>query len=549
MKKFVLLFVCLFAFVSMIAGCSSGGTATPTSPALSTTSSSVTPSTAVPTPSASTSPAVPVDKTSAPNKTGGTFVYITAGGPGGPFGVPWASSGGSTFSMQFSMNTILKEGADGSLAPCLAESYDVDNSPASPSITFHLRKGVEFSDGTDFNAQAVKWNLEQDMQPTSTTVRSTSNWKSLEVLDDYTLKINLKSWQNTAVETFANAIAFMASPTAFQKNGVDWMNYNMVGTGPFIQTSFQRDVALNFSRNANYWEQGKPYVDKLQYLFVPDAMTAEAFFKGGGGQVLQCYNDKMANDLKLAGFNIISYPGFTYTMYPDSMDADSPWSNLTFRQAAEYALDKDSMAKAFGYGTWISSYQPSGPNSPAYDSSLTPRKYDPVKAKQLMTEAGYPDGVKTTIYVSPNGANQDLALAIQANWAAVGIKADLQYPQAGAWSSMQTGTWKNGVLFGAGALAANPNTGWGNYTKGSAWWKSMKRPDTFPDLYTASLDSLNLDPELLKKCEDALYDDVTTIPLFITPTTWAVTDSLHDSGLGTRNLFSWFEPQNLWLSK
>jgi hypothetical protein len=131
----------------------------------------------------------------------------------------------------------------------------------------------------------------------------------------------------------------------------------------------------------------------------------------------------------------------------------------------------------------------------------------------------------------------------------VGIQAELQNPQSGAWAAMQTGTWKNGCLFGAGAASANPNVGWNNYGQGSTWWQSMKRPESFNALYNNSLASLKLDPVLLKQCEASLYNDVTTIPLFITPTTWAVTDAVQDSGLGTRNLFSWFEPQNLWLSK
>jgi len=110
-----------------------------------------------------------------------------------------------------------------------------------------------------------------------------------------------------------------------------------------------------------------------------------------------------------------------------------------------------------GYGTWTTSYQYSLQTSPAFDPNLTPRKYDVAKAKQLLAEAGYPSGFKTTIYNGPMGGNKDVALAIQADWKAVGIDAALEYPQIDAWSVMQRGTWKNGVLFGAGALSANPS--------------------------------------------------------------------------------------------
>ncbi len=77
-----------------------------------------------------------------------------------------------------------------------------------------------------------------------------------------------------------------------------------------------------------------------------------------------------------------------------------------------------------------------------------------------MADAGYPNGFKTNIYVSPFGSNNDIAVALQADWNAIGIKADLQYPQTGAWSAMLTGTWHNGVLFGPGTLSPNPNSAW-----------------------------------------------------------------------------------------
>jgi peptide/nickel transport system substrate-binding protein len=215
------------------------------------------------------------------------------------------------------------------------------------SITLHLFKGVKFHDGTDFNAQAVKWNLDKSMAPGSTNIGSTTAWKSIEVIDDYTVRINLKSRQNTLVRTFADGISFSVSPTAFQKNGADWMNYNMVGTGPFIQKDFQRDVSLTFTRNPNYWERGKPYLDGVQILYVTDTMTQEALFKSGGADILQCANDFMASRMQTAGFKVIAQPSTGSTLVPDSMNADSPWSKLKVRQAAEFAIDKESIVKAF----------------------------------------------------------------------------------------------------------------------------------------------------------------------------------------------------------
>jgi peptide/nickel transport system substrate-binding protein len=119
----------------------------------------------------------------------------------------------------------------------------VNTDPAAPSVTFKLRQGVKFHDGSDFNAEAVKWAFEQ--AKTGVNVSATRPWKSFEVLDNYTLKINFTEWQNYLMRSFGALSTLIVSPTAFQKNGVVWMRTNMVGTGPFMQTDYQRDVSLN----------------------------------------------------------------------------------------------------------------------------------------------------------------------------------------------------------------------------------------------------------------------------------------------------------------
>ena len=565
MKKLLVPLAFLLLISILITACSGGASTTPTvtTPAV-TSQSTTTPAATAPVTTkpavTTTSPAVtgPVPTSPAASKPpasqqyGGTLRYIGASGPGAPIGAPWLSNGGSTFGMQFALEFLIKGNADATLSPGLATSWDVVSDPANPSVTLHLAKGIKFHDGSDFNAAAVKWNMDKAMSTGSTLIGSTTNWKSVEVLDDYTIRFNLKTFQNTAVNTFATSAGFMVSPTAFQKNGADWINYNMVGTGPFMQTDFQRDVHLNLTKNLNYREQGKPYLDGISYIFVPDSMTSEALFKSGGAEILQSPSDLVTSKFRNSGTAIISskVAGAT-SMWPDSANADSPWSNLKVRQAAEYAIDKESLVKTFGYGNWIAAYQSNGSVSPAYDPNLIPRKYDVAKAKQLLSEAGFPSGFKTTIYLSAvSPALQDTAVAIQAMWNAVGIKVDLQVPQAAAWSAMLTGgTWK-GVLFGPGAGAANPLTGWNlTYSPSSAWFQSVKRPPEIGDLFKAAMAAPKLDPALAQKVEGAIFNDDTIIPLWFSPTNWIVTDNVMDSGLGSRDLFAWFESQNTWLKK
>jgi peptide/nickel transport system substrate-binding protein len=524
-----------------------------TAPSVSTSAS---PSTSAP---ATTKPPTLAPATTSPtaaaspSKYGGVVKYITANAPGNPFGAPWLSVGPTVISSQLCLQPLLKEESDGTIVPCLASSYDVSTDPNNPSISFHLRQGVKFSDGSDFNAQAAKWSLQQQMAPGSVTLSTTQNWKSVDAVDNYTLKVNFKSWQNTLVRSFSDNVAFMVSPTAFQKNGADWMNYNMVGTGPFLQKDFQRDVSLTTIKNPNYWEQGKPYLDGVQMLYVADQITRESLFKAGGGQVLDCGgNAIVAADLQSAGYKIVLHPGSSSTgaLIPDSINADSPWSNLKVRQAAEYAIDKDAIAKGLGYGFMHPVNQLYTPESAAYDSSLPGRTYDVAKAKQLLTEAGYPNGFKSSIMAGPMSLNKDLIVALQAYLAKVGIQCDIQYPQSGAWSQISTGTWHNALLYTPLQLWANPNVTF-NYFFGasSVNYQSLKKPDGWNDMLTPSLATASPDPAMLKKMEAALYNDATFVPLTFTAYSWAVSDKLQDSGIGARSVVAYWEMQDAWLSK
>ncbi len=452
--------------------------------------------------------------------------------------------------MQVSLQFLLKEQIDGSLTPNLATSYDVVSDPNNASITFHLRQGVKISDGSDFNAQAVKWNFEK-VKAGGMNTATTQFWKSFDVLDDYTIRVNLTTWQNRMIRSFGDGVSFIASPAAFEKNGIDWMRWNMVGTGPFIQKDFQRDVSLTAVKNTNYYEKGTPFLDGVQLLYVQDALTAEALFKSGGADVITSYSNYMANDLKNSGYTITSQLGGATILAPDSMNADSPWSNLKVRQAAEYAIDKVGLTKSLGYGFTQPAYQLNSSRSPAYDANLTPRTYDLAKAKQLMKEAGYPNGFKTTIIDCMPGTGKDEVTGVQASLLAIGIQADLQFPESAQATAYLTGTWHNALLYDPLIQWANPNTGFNFYfgVPKATWFQSTKRPDGWADIVVPSLTSTKVDPVLAQKAEDALFNDVTFIPLFFSVANFATTNKVHDTYLGTRGANTWWEPAYTWLSK
>ena len=107
------------------------------------------------------------------------------------------------------------------------------------SITFTLRKGIQFHDGSSFNATVAKWNMDNQI-----TAKKTSTWASVDLIDDYTVRVNFTKWQNTNRSGFSGATAWMVSKAAFDKNGLDYVRQNPIGTGPFKFVSFLKDTSF-----------------------------------------------------------------------------------------------------------------------------------------------------------------------------------------------------------------------------------------------------------------------------------------------------------------
>jgi peptide/nickel transport system substrate-binding protein len=541
----------------LVTGCGTPAAQPTLSPVASTstilTSTALTPtqtsSTAVAKPT--TSASAPMSSTAAtqvsPQRYGGTLRIITSAAPGTPIGWPAEIAGATTSTAQICLDFLLHFDSNGNLNPNLCTSFDINTNAQNPSITFHLRKGVKFHDGSDFNAQVVKWNLEQIK--TGVNVSTIRYWKSFDVVDNDTIRINLTEWQNGLAASFGATATCVVSQAAYEKHGLDWMRKNMVGTAAFKQQNFKTDVILQTKRSDNYWETGKPYLDGLEYIYVADGLTQLALFKSGGADILNLgSNYKTADDLKKDGYRIVNMPNRISFLLPDSKNEDSPWSNIKVRQAAEYAIDKDALNSALGFGYAKTAYQLALPNGKAYVPTISGRKYDVAKAKQLLSEAGYPEGFKTKIIAS-SADNRDITVGLQSFLNKIGIQTTLEYVEPARWQAIQTGTWNNGCLYTGVEFPPNFNLAlglwWGTST---AWFQSMKKPDGWSEILTASLVSAQPEPALMQKCVQALFDNVTIVPISYGTALWATTDKVNDVGLTDRGAAVSANYQNAWLS-
>lgn len=546
------IFLTILLLVSMIfAGC--GGTTTTSSTSSSTTSTSVASTSLTSTSLTSntvTSPAVTTTPAAATPKHGGTLKLIYDSAPSGSIGYPPELQGDATTAPQLCFESFLREDNQGNFTPWLAESYKLADDDSS--ITFHLRQGVTFHDGSSLNATVAKWNLENTI-----AAKEEPFWSSVEVVDDYTIQINFSQWQNTMMGDFAGASTWMISETAFDKNGLDWVRQNPVGTGPFKFVSFVKDTSFTTVRYPNYWGKDAngnqlPYLDGVEFLFISDPQTQEATMESGEADMLVVkHGDKVESDLVSRGFTAKSAATDTSAIFGDTANPDSPWSNLEVREAAEYAIDRDAIGK-MGYGYWKPAYQIPGSSDPTYDPNFSlGRPYDPDKAKQLLTEAGYPNGFTTTLVACPSSLDNDVVVAIQGYLAQVGIKADIQYPDLGKFiQDYWIGTWHNAIIY-------EPIAGFPNYmtifailfNPATNFHPSWQRTPDWLAAYNAALAAPEANIQLEQAATDLLVKDCLMTPINEGGRGWVYASYVEDIGAMELELAPFLKVEQAWLNK
>lgn len=327
---------------------------------------------------------------------------------------------------------------DGYVPTKLATAWEVAEDGLS--ITFTLRDGVTFHDGSAFNADAVKWNIEQSLAKGALETVET-----VEVIDNLTVKLVLNQRDNTILDALSWYDGVMISPASVEGQTPEFVASNIVGTGPFLLGDADSDTSVEYTANPNYWDAGKPYLDGITYIVAPDQNTAKTAFLSGESEVWAYLDSRNVPDLRDQGYSINIAPGLSRIMYPDSINADSPMSHLEVREAFEHAIDKQAIADAFGYGTWKVMHGPCSDSHMGCDAVLeNERHYDPKKARELLSAAGYADGFETTIY-SVGSIDDEMLTAIQAYLAEVGIKATMLKPDRATGAALHADGWNNGL--------------------------------------------------------------------------------------------------------
>jgi peptide/nickel transport system substrate-binding protein len=314
----------------------------------------------------------------------------------------------------------------GKLHPRLATKFEV--SPDGLTYTLHLRKGVKFSDGTDFNADAVKLTFDRALDPKfRVPLRFAIGMvKECVKIDDHTVALKLNYPFAPLAPTLSLTLVSTISPAAIQKHGEE-IRQNPVGAGPYILKEWVKGDRLVFVRNENYYGD-KPTVAQITWKIVPEAATREAMLRSG--QVHMCYKPLPSNLAALqADANIkVEMPLDTRTIFMGLNCQKGVTVDKKVRQAFNYAIDKKAICKKVLFDT---AEPMDGPVSPVvFGHFKMDHQYDynPEKAKQLLKEANF-DFSKTVSMRTPQGRylfDKQVSEAVQAYLQAIGVKAELR---------------------------------------------------------------------------------------------------------------------------
>jgi peptide/nickel transport system substrate-binding protein len=359
------------------------------------------------------------------------------------FGDPAIIRGADYTSAFPAIEPLLRIDKMGSPQPRLITSWEVG--PDRKAVTLFLRKGVRFHDGTNFDAKAVKYNLEARKRGKRGGLEKMT---SIDVVDDYTVRLAVSRYDSTVLTQLAFAAGLMASPTAIEKNGREWAKTHPVGTGPFQFGKYKRAAYLKYTKFDGYWDKGKPYLDGLEFLYIKDPMTASAAFQAGEAHIFSRVKpEKTARELEAKGYKINSVVSGLSTLNGDTANPGSIYADKRVREAIEYAINRGSIAKALGYGFWEALNQLSPSVKYGYNPDLKGRPYNPEKAKELLTEAGYPNGFQTRIIVPTQFASRDAMVAVKRDLGKVGIVVKLDFVNRGKWYQHKYKGWKDCLMY------------------------------------------------------------------------------------------------------
>jgi peptide/nickel transport system substrate-binding protein len=359
--------------------------------------------------------------------------------------IPWQETPFSKGYLTLLYDFLVGANADGSISTANGAAEKWEMSPDGMTWTFWLRQGITFHDGTELTAEDVKWSLEMVTKPESIAAfaaRLRTTIKEIEVADPYKLIIRTHKpdlWMAQDLSMAAGYEGAILPKKYFEQVGADGFAAKAIGSGPYKWVKGLTGSYIQLEAVDKHWAEGVPTYQRLTYAVVPEENTRIAMVQTGEAEIISASRERVP-DLQARGFNVfVKERGSVMGCYFHQQWEGHPVSDRRVRQALNLAINREEIVKfIFAGQAKLMAMYPIGSFAVAAgaDPELQPYPYDPARAKQLLAEAGYPNGFETTIY---SYAREDvpemtrLVEAMTGYMAKIGVKLNIfstEYPVA-----------------------------------------------------------------------------------------------------------------------
>ncbi|WP_249869559.1 glutathione ABC transporter substrate-binding protein [Oceanobacillus saliphilus] len=336
--------------------------------------------------------------------------------------------------------TLTKFNDNMELEPLLAESWEAveDN-----VWEFKLKEGVTFHDGSEFNAEVVKLNVERILDEDLASPRRVlfDLIEEVEVIDDYTVQVVTEFPFAPLPAHFAHYASSIISPEVIEADyeavaaGDDYGSYvneNPIGTGIFEYDNWNPGTEITLTRNENYWGDGAK-VDTVTFKVVPETLTRVAEVETGEAHIVDPLTATNIDQLEASTeANVYQRNGATITYLGYNMDKE-PFDDPKVRRAITMALNTQEMVDGILDGAGEVAVGPVNDTNFGYSDEIEAIEYDVEGAKELLAEAGYPDGFSTTIWTNDSQERMDIAIYTQSLLAEIGVDVAIEVVEWGAY--------------------------------------------------------------------------------------------------------------------